>query len=93
MVPFMADHPIPKLAEAGGDSTPSGQNIEENETTCLGSCAFRLAPFEDEPAEILVAYNPERWIGTKDEVSDHCRKNRKVSTHSGWKIVRQSLTI
>ena len=39
MVPCMADHPIPKLTEAVGDSTPSGQNIEENEPQGLGNRA------------------------------------------------------
>jgi hypothetical protein len=46
MVPCMADHRIPKLAEAVGDSTPSGQNIEENEITwAWGIVRMRMAPF------------------------------------------------
>ena len=41
MVPCMAYHPIRKLEEAVGDFTPSGQNIEENETTLeLGIVLF-----------------------------------------------------
>jgi hypothetical protein len=62
MVPRMADHPIPKLAEAVGDSTPSGLNIEENEATGLGKSAHEGWPaFENEPARTLAGQNPEQW--------------------------------
>jgi hypothetical protein len=86
MVPCMADHPIPKLAEPVGDSTPSGPNLEENETTWLGVVRVRLALPLMQRSCLHTTLSGR--IGTKDEAADDCRKNRMVSTCSGLKIVR-----
>jgi hypothetical protein len=94
MVPRMADHPIPKLAEAVGDSTPSGPNIEENEATGLGNLSMKGGPpLRMNRQRILVARTLSSGSETKSEASNHCPTNRKLSTHSGSKIVRRGLPI